>query len=208
MTGGQADMIGDGWCILRTAGPRTIPLANSLAKAGYEVWTPRAVHVRRRPRSTIVRDVEAPILPTFVFAKADRIRDLARLAATVSSLHPPFSLFRYVDKFPIIAGDEMATIKAAEVEAQKKYDAVLADRARREAARLRNQKIRDRRHFDRGQAVQPEGRAFAGVTGIVEEEDGKFAMVNFGGSVRWKIGTWLLESDAVEGAQPKTGAAA
>jgi hypothetical protein len=63
------------WCILRTSGGRTVPLARSLAAVGFEVWTP--VRTIRRPapgqgrrlvmsqRRKLI-DVDLAILPGFV----------------------------------------------------------------------------------------------------------------------------------------------
>jgi hypothetical protein len=31
---------GQEWCILRTSGPKTLPLARALAEAGLAIWTP------------------------------------------------------------------------------------------------------------------------------------------------------------------------
>jgi hypothetical protein len=39
---------------------------------------------------------------------------------------------------------------------------------------------------------------FAGMTGIVQESDGRYTLVGFGGSLSVKIDTFLLQPNAIE----------
>lgn len=181
------------WCILRTSGGRTLPLARSLAKAGFDVWTPMRKVRRRVPRSNARREIEAPITPTFVFARAFQLPELARVLALPVTPHPGFSIFRHAGRIPLIADREIASLR---VEEERE-----ADRARRENGKSH------RRVFPVGGQVRLPQGAFAGLTGVVESGDGKAAVVSFGGSLRMTIEAWLLEPDEVSGAQP-TGIAA
>lgn len=81
------------WCILRTASRSTLRLAESLAEEGYEAWTPietvkpNAPAQGQRPRREKVDPdglVTRAMLPSFVFAKADRERDLLTLSRSPS----------------------------------------------------------------------------------------------------------------------------
>lgn len=174
------------WCILRTSGSRTIPLARSLAAAGFDVWTPIEHAEKRRPRSKVTIEYDAAIMPTFVFARARHLPDLAGVIAAPASPHPPFSLFRYYGAIVTLADGEISALREAEEQA-----------AQREAARQRKKLKGERRHFNTGQMVNLSEGAFAGISGVVEEGDGKFAMVAFGGHARWKIAAFLLSPDSV-----------
>lgn len=171
------------WCILRTSGPRTLGLAASLASAGFEVWTPRRVERRRLPRGRKGhKEVEAAIMPTFVFARASQLTELQAIRADPSNPHPAFSLFKHLGRIPLIAEREVAALRAEE-----------------EKARLAVLK-RQRHTFAPGTRVHvPEG-SFAGLSGdVVDGGNGKFALVCFGGSFQVQIATFLLRTDEVQG---------
>jgi hypothetical protein len=182
----------DGWCILRTAGPRTIKLTDSLLNAGFDVWTPRLNTRRRLHRAKKAKvEVVAPILPTFVFARAGELPDLVRILDLPISPHPPFSIFRYAGRVPTIREGQMTYLRQSEEQA--------ADAWRREKRREQIQAERDERtqrvaelraaapSFSPADKVRvPEG-PFAGMTGIVEVGKGKAPVVNFGGGFRVSI---------------------
>lgn len=184
----------NGWCILRTSGSRTLPLARSLAAAGFEVWTPVMTQKRRRARSKITVEREGPIMPTFVFARAAQLPELVALRAQPISPHPPFSIFQWVGQAPIIADRDMTELRR--VEDQER------ERARRAALKAQ------RKAFPIGQRVRVVEGTFGGLTGVVERGDGKEAWVNFGGLMRVRVATWLLASDALHEVAAQTGAAA
>lgn len=179
------------WCILRTSGPRTLPVAKSLAAAGFEVWTPVETNDRRRPRSKVRIEFDAPIMPTFVFARADRLRDLEEAAVAPTNEHPPFSVFRWAGKIPLVSDAQIASLRAAEDRAT----------ARTEAAHRRDRLQADRKFFNPGEQVKVTEGSFSGLSGMVEDGDGKFTFVAFGGSMRVKIASFLLASDQVEAGQ-------
>jgi len=173
-----------GWCILRTSGGRTLKLARSLADAGFDVWSPMQTATRRRGRTRERVEFDAPIMPTFVFARAAQLTDIIRALAAPSSRHPPFSIFRHAGRIPLIAEREIAHLRAEE--------AKWRDRAARAAAKA------SRHDFVAGQRVRVDQPAFAGLEGIVEEGGDQFALVAFNGAVRLKIATFLLRTDEVQ----------
>lgn len=187
------------WIILRTAAPRTLRLADSLTEAGFRVWTPRQTISRRVPRSKDKerREVETPIIPTFVFAEADQKDAFRALAAQPLHQHPPFSLLTYRGGVPDIKDSQVHGLRIEE----RRMQAAADERARR--ARVRT--------HARGKAV-PIGAtiglptaAFVGVSGVVEESDGRFTIALVG-NMRLKIATILFDDDAIK--QPSSQAEA
>lgn len=173
---------GKDWCILRTGASRTLPLVVSLEAAGFEVWSPVQTLTRRRGRARERVEYAAPIMPTFVFARADRWQDLAQLAAQPFSDHPGFSMFRYLGAIPTIGDAEIAEARRIE------------DRGKRAA------KMGQRQAFTIGQSVKVTEGPGAGLSGeVVKDGDGKFVLVAFAG-INMKIGAWLLGTDEVHNA--------
>ncbi|MEG3162282.1 hypothetical protein U1763_17405 [Sphingomonas sp. LB2R24] len=134
---------------------------------------------RRRGRTRERVEYAAPIMPTFVFARADRRDDLARLAALPFSEHPGFSVFRYLGAIPTIGDAEIAEARRIE------------ERGKRAA------KMGQRQAFTIGQPVKVKEGPGAGLSGeVVKDGDGKFVLVAFAG-INMKIGAWLLGTDEV-----------
>lgn len=171
------------WCILRTAGPRTLPLAASLAAAALDVWTPRQVITRRRGRLREKVEIDTPMMPTFVFARARHLSSLATIIGMPISPHPPFSLFRFDGRIPLVADRDIAHVR--EVEERAAWVA-----AKKQPA-----------PFTAGQDVRVAEGAASGLSGIVETCDGQFALIAFGGNFRMKIATFLLRTDEVHDVQ-------
>lgn len=177
------------WVILKMAGRRTLPVANSLVAAGLEVWTPREVLLRRRGRHRPVAEIEVAILPTFVFAAADRLHDLARIIASPISQHPQFSIFQWDGRIPLIADRDIQALRLAE------------ERTRRTARK------RQRVTFEAGANVCTDEAGFSGLPGVVESSDGKRAWVKFGGLLRVEVATWHLRLNDIHGVTEPTGSA-
>ena len=172
-----------GWCIVRTNGRRTLRLAQSLNDVGIEAWTPRTVHRRRLSRIHMgYRDVDAPIIPSFVFVRGRHLSDLLGILAAPNHSHPPFSIFQHAGRAPVIADRDIAHLQAAEEKGR---------RARRKA---------QRRAVSIGEQVKPVTGAFAGLIGIAEKVGGNQAVVCFNEHFRVKVSTWLLIEDDVEAA--------
>lgn len=180
----------DGWCILRTRGANTMKLAASLTASGLDAWTPIEILTKRKGRARDRVEEKAAILPTYVFARSAHINDLLRICGLLVSPHPGFSIFRQYDRIPIIAERDIASLKAAE-----------------EAAAL-TQRKRVRNVVPIGTSIRVSEGAFAGMSGIVEQSDGKSAIVAFGGNFRVSIASWLLPQDLLEATESNSDAAA
>jgi hypothetical protein len=114
------------WCILRTSGGRTLALARSLSDAGLDVWTPVQSLTKRRGRTRERVAYDAPIMPTFVFARAQHLADLERIRELPAGTHPGFSIFRYLGRIPLISDLEVAG--ACSVEDRSRRAALLGTR--------------------------------------------------------------------------------
>jgi hypothetical protein len=212
----------DRWCILRTSGGRTLALADSLTKAGFEAWSPRKTLKRIKagvkPRLDGTRptiEVDAAILPTFVFARAKDLSVLAQVACADITPHPPFSIFRYGGRYPVIADASVIGLQDAERDATAVIEAIRAAETREEAERIRKAALKTEREriramriseaerrkalrnergtFDAGQHVTVEDMpSFTGVTGVVESSDGRSAVVVFGGMLVVTVEAWQL----------------
>jgi hypothetical protein len=167
------------WCILTTAGPRTLPLARALAAAGIAAWTPARMQrkVGRGKQRDQVVQVETAITPTFVFVAAEHLADLLRIRALPVSPYPPFRLMRHGDRIPLVNNAGLASLRAAE----KRFAQSLLKTTRRKVAI--------------GTAVRLNKGAFAGMTGVVEGGTHKEARVNFGSGFVVLIASYLIEED-------------
>jgi hypothetical protein len=201
----------DRWIILRTTGAKTLPLARSLREAGFDVWTPERVmrrvraHARLLPggkRPTI--DVDAPIMPTLVFARAVHLGELAIASVAAVSPHPSFSIFRHAGRVPLVGDAQIDGLRAEERE-QAEIIAALREcetrdeerRARAAAMRTKAARLKalrsERRRFAAGDRVRvADYPAFAGMVGVIESSDGKSARVVFGGTWAITIEAWQI----------------
>lgn len=197
--------VGDRWCILRTSGGRTLPLARSLQAAGIEAWTPSRTFLRRVPgKANTKKEATVAILPTFVFARAVHVGDLAAIAVDPASNHPAFSVFRFAGRVPMLGAHDVGGLQAAHAEADAAYRTELdaEDREARRRARaetLRTEKARrralrsERRVFAEGSAVQvADAPSLSGLTGVVKRGDGRSYFVAFGGALNIEIEAWQL----------------
>ena len=209
------------WCILRTSGGQTLKLANWLCDAGYEAWTPRRTFKRPKPGKCEMIDgrkptveIEAPILPTFVFVRAGHLERLAALSIDPVGRHPSFSIFTRAGHAPEIADREIVGLQQAEAEATALIERLRAVEDREERRRIRaeaatNERERmkvlrsERRHFNVGEAVTIDGaKAFAGMVGEVESSDGLTATIQmglFGRPFSIKVEAWQLVRHRVQG---------
>jgi transcription antitermination factor NusG len=185
---------GPSWCILRTHGGRTMPLARSLAEAGILAWTP-VEHVRRRIPRSKEKEREfrpVPFLPTYVFAPWDDRSALQRLEAAAESEHPAFSIFRHRGATVRVTEVELAALRRREAESLRRMEQSV------EAQERHGQRMKARgQPLPRGAAVEIGEGAFAGLSGIVEESDGRHTLVLFGTHLRVTIETSTLRGNAV-----------
>lgn len=208
--------LADMWLILRTSGAQTLRLATSLTEVGFDVWTPKRTYKRPKPGKCELIDgrkptveIDAPILPTFVFARAHRQVDLIAAIAEPASKHPAFSIFCHTGRVPYIGDGSIAGLRAEE---QREAELLLRlreaegreerRRIRAEAAtteRERRRALQAERSFKNGDAVVvDEMPAFAGMTGVVVGERGRAMVVSFGGSLTLEIEAWQLSPDEVQ----------
>lgn len=161
------------WIILRMAASSTLNVAKSLADAGYEVWTPIEVEKRRAARSRKRIEREVPLMPTFVFARCDRLGDLVALSKSPALTYqawdkelqrivtrgcPYFRVFRYLDGYPRIADRHLDPLRQAE--------------QRRKTKGKSN-------NLMAGAAVRYPAAGFEGLTGTVQVVKGRYALVVF-----------------------------
>jgi transcription antitermination factor NusG len=169
----------DGWIILRTSGAKTIPLSESLAQAGFDVWTPRYIQTGKKGGKDV--ETQISIIPTFLFARAVHIADLAEISEAPVSQHPDFSFFRHAGRIPLIADSEIGGLRKAE-----------------EQSRVKSRRSK-RRALVMGQRVKFTQGAFAGMGGEVVKlnRNGKAALVAFGGGLNVEIEAWQMPDDLV-----------
>lgn len=154
------------WIILRTAPRSTLKLAHALNEAGFEAWTPRETKAYRAPRASKAIERTFPMMPSFVFARAERMFDLFRLSKEKRKAQPDFSLFHHRDRVPVITEASLEPVRQVEDRAEN-----LRQRALRAKARPPE--------FDRGQVVSVPGGAFAGMSGRVERQKGSDVIICF-----------------------------
>lgn len=180
--GARAALDATRWCILRTAAPRTLSLAAALADAGYDAWTPSRMQKRRTLRGkTKLAEVEVPLMPTFVFVRANRLEDLRIALRMPVCPYPAFSIFHFLGKPPRVENSEI-------------------ERLRTEELRGRPRQGGDR--FAPGASVRVEQGSWTGVTGEVVRTEGGFTIVCFGGAFDFKIASMHLRTDQVQERQP------
>ena len=175
------------WCILRTAGRHTLTLADNLAHDGFDAWTPSRREKIRKTRWNASREVRVTLLPTFVFANASHLWTLVEKAQEPSAR---FSVFRYLDRFPVIADHTLEPLRMAEKPAP----------IRRKFAR-----------FPPATHVRINGGSFEGHVGIVDRSDESSAWVwlcLFGRHWRAEIPAFLLQPIRANRLQSDTNEAA
>ncbi|UIJ43712.1 hypothetical protein LZK98_11485 [Sphingomonas cannabina] len=174
---------GDRWCVLRMAGPRTLSVASSLERAGLEVWTPIEIRRTKRQRGNEFVERPAPILPTFVFARARHLPAIISAMSDPTRDHPPFSVFRYNGRAPLLADTEIERLREVERRLAPKPKA-----RHRSAAPL-----------EEGQRLRMMEGGFAGISGVVRKSDGRYTLVGFGGWMEIQIDTFVLREDMANG---------
>ncbi len=166
------------------AAPRTLKVATSLREAGIEIWTPVVIHKRRAPRTKAVTSVERPIAPTFAFAAAEHIEQLLAIRRDPLSPHPAFSLLHHRGDVVRIKDSDLAGLRAAQVDEQRKAGSLGKQRP---AA------------IEVGVGVRMDEGPFAGMSGIVTSSDGRRTYLNFGGLLgRCEIETSQIQPDQLE----------
>lgn len=205
------------WCILRTSAGQTLPLADSLARAGIAAWTPRQTIKRAAPTSRRAyimgqrpapNEVTVPILPGFVFAGQDDVDELLAIGNAhrlgYGSAHPRFTMLQVGDRVPFVGDRHVAGLRQAEVEAAAAIAVVREAETREAARRARAERLGSERARQRAlrrirKDLAPatpvtidQAPALVGKVGEVVSCDGTTAIVNFGGPFSWTIEAWRL----------------
>lgn len=165
------------WCILRTSGASTLRLFQSLSLAGYDAWTPVELQVKRDRRKGTRTERMVAVMPTYVFAQANRLTDLLDLSNATLKEHPDFSLFRPWGRIPLVDDSELSELRRIERKA-----AALAEPVR----------------FTSGIHVRAPDTPYAGLTGqVIEASKGQYTLVAFPGfHIPVKFASWKLQEAA------------
>lgn len=172
------------WCILRTAGRSTLGLAESLAKDGFEVWTPVETRSVRVPKMNAKREVRLPIMPSYIFARRAHLVDLLQLAAMpvksrrgaglMDPAHASFSVLHAFGRIPLVAERHLAELRKTEAKRTPRKRATYS--------------------FPRDASARVTGGNFGGLTGIVDRSNPSKTRLIIGG-FPVEIPTTMLEMD-------------
>lgn len=201
---GRDRMMGDegSWCILRTSGRQTLRLTQTLAEDGFNVWTPSEIVTIRSPRRNARRTATLPVMPGYVFARAEQALELLHLSRSLKEgrgagpgrpNHHPFSVW--------VSNNRAWSVSSADMQALRDYETAAHRRAAEQARRaLAKQKAAP---LPVGVSVKvKEGShgAFEGMVGRVTRSDSGNTKIVFTG---WKrnvtIRTSLLALDQIGG---------
>lgn len=175
------------WCILRMSSADTLPLTDSLTRAGLAVWTPVEKRVGRRPRSRSAYIKPVALMPSYVFAHVRHLGELAHIALAPVSDHPRFSIFKHQGGFPLIADGELDELRREE---SRKLG--IFERLSRRG--MKGPKLAS------GTIVRLPDGPFAGFSGTVTEVQGQFTLVDtaiFGKAVSLKVASLLLADNVI-----------
>jgi hypothetical protein len=174
------------WCILRTSGRNTLALVESLNADGFTAWTPVERRLVRKHRSPAKEEIALPIMPSFVFAKFGgcelRLSEFLALSMQPRKRQPDFSV--------MLDGHDPAVTRDASLNPLRALEERMQERLDRD-------KFKDRgRVLSKGTTVRiPDNLAFAGLEGIVEADNGKKALVCFGGRIAVAVESFVLRTE-------------
>jgi hypothetical protein len=148
----------------------------------------------RGPRGGAAQERDVPILPTFAFARAHHLEDLARLRTQIASPHPAFSIFHYAGEAPLISEGQIAGLRAEEAKAAEAHHR-RKERERIDAEKDERQKRRAELRASTpalviGAEASVQHPAFTGIVGTVETGKGRQQVLNLGGGMRLVIEAW------------------
>lgn len=156
------------WFILRTASADTLPLVNSLKKRGFDVWTPVEKRRAKKPRTRVEYDKELAIMPSYIFANVHHLAELHAMAVIPDQRLPDFSLFQLRGGVPLIDDMQLEALRYEEDRLQAVYERAV--RRGKPAPK-----------FSAGKLVHISDGGFAGLSGVVEGQQGQFTLVSFAG---------------------------
>lgn len=179
---------GKQWCILRTSGRTTIRLAETLAKDGYEVWTPIETRKISVPRANVKREVRLPIMPTYVFAASHHLSDLLQLAAMpvrprrgaglLDAAHAAFHVLHCFGGIPIVDDRHLSSLRRLEAKRTPRRRAAYS--------------------FPRNSLARVNDGLYGGMTGLVIRSTTGATTLDFGNGWPTQIPTSILSPADVE----------
>lgn len=175
------------WFILRMASNDTLSVAKGLSKAGFDVWTPIERKKGKMPRTRTAYDKEFALMPSYVFVNIHHLAEIQHMALLPPRNMPRFVLFQHNGGVPLIADNQLDALRSEEGRLQGIYE-------------RQCRKGKKGPKFDPRTLVRvAEGDAFAGMEGVVEDQQGQFTLVNFAGfHSPIKIASVLLEQEQDE----------
>jgi transcription antitermination factor NusG len=175
--------MGGDWCILRCSGRHTMGLAESLAKDGFDVWTPIETVTIRAGRSRKRVEQRRPIMPSYVFARAGNLVDLLQLAAMPlkprrgaglrEAAHASFSVLHAFGRIPLVADRHLVELRRLEAKRTPIKRAAYS--------------------FPRNAQTRVNGGAFGGLVGVVVRSTPTKTVLALEGSFTVEIPTTMLE---------------
>lgn len=166
---GRADILDlGGWFILRMASSDTLSLARALTRAGFDVWTPIERKRGKMPRTRTTYDKEFALMPSYLFVNIHHLAEIQHMAMLPPRNIPRFVLFQCQGGVPLIGDDQLDALRAEEKRLQGIYE-------------RQCRKGKKGPKFNAGTLVRIEEGGFAGLDGVVTEQQGQFTLVNFTG---------------------------
>jgi hypothetical protein len=175
------------WCILRTSGRHTMSLAETLAKDGFDVWTPIETRKVWISSANVKREVRQAIMPSYVFARAEHLVDLLQLAAMPvkprrgqgcrEAAHAGFSVLHAFGRIPLVADHHLAELRKLEAKRTPVKRAAYS--------------------FPHNASAKVSKGVFGGLVGVVIRSTPDATVLSFAGSFPVTIPTSLLTLDGV-----------
>jgi hypothetical protein len=148
------------WLILRCSSANTLRLAQSLAWASIEAWSPAVRLVERTDGNRSRRPKRIPVLGSYVFARAAHLHELQIIRANPLSPHPGFSFMHDLS-------GEISTCPDRQLNPLR-------------VAEQKGQPIEQARQWQPGDQVIYHGSGFEGLVGTITRTTKKSAWVDFG----------------------------
>ncbi len=175
------------WFIVRMAGQDTLRVVSYLKRRGFEAWTPIERKQGRMPRTKASFDKEFALMPSYAFASVHDLNQIHHLAMMPANDRPRFSVFQHRGGVPLIADNQLDALRGEEGRLLRVYEKL-----------CRRGKKGPR--FTAGDTVRLIEGPFAGLDGIVEDQQGQFTLVSLRGfHSAIKIQSLLLLDESAKG---------
>lgn len=182
------------WCILRTAGRSTIKLADTLAKDGFEVWTPIETRVTRIDRSRRRIESRHAIMASYVFARSVHLVELLELAKMPvkprrgeglrDPAHADFSVMHWRDKIPMVDDRQLRELRRLQAKLTPKRKSAPPSKKADEPLPV-------------GMSVRLTRSGFEGMKGRIERSDRRYTVVSITDRFKVTLDTCLIDLDTL-----------